>query len=240
MATATHLPAKLLKATGSLTSGQTINLGGDTFMLAAVKAGNGIPLTAFTNDTTTYTATWANGANSITVNSSAGLLPNMQLSGATGLPNPCFIASISANTVFICGALGAAASTSTAQASATAITVSSGVQWVSDVLGATTGTNAEDTLIGARQTLSSVTWAYASGDSVGTIDWSFGNVTYAQSGSDDGLTRYFVLYDSSVGAGDTTHPVLAILDPGQTVSVVNGTLTLQCPTGGLLQFTGAG
>jgi hypothetical protein len=36
---------------------------------------------------------------------------------------------------------------------------SSGVQFVSNV----TGTNVEDTLIGARQTLSGVTWAYDGG-----------------------------------------------------------------------------
>ena len=75
---------------------------------------------------------------------------------------------------------------------------------------------------------------------LGVVDWSFSNVTYAQNASDDGLTRYFVIYDSSEGSGDSTYPVLAVLDPGQLVSVVNGPAVLQCPTGGLLQMTGGG
>jgi hypothetical protein len=157
MATATHIPTKLLKAQGQLTSAQAVNLSGDTFKMLAVKAGSGIPSTA-----------------------------------------------------------------------------SGGIQFVADI----TATNAEDTNIGARPTLSGVTWAYDA--STGVVDWSFSNVVYAQAGGDDGLTRYFVIYDSSQGSGDSTYPVVAILDPGQTVSVVNGSLTIQCPTGGLIQFTGGG
>jgi hypothetical protein len=114
-------------------------------------------------------------------------------------------------------------------------TASGGIQFVSDI----TGTNAEDTLIGARQSLAGVTWAYDAG--TGIVDWSFTNITYAQAGGDDGLTRYFVIYDETQSAGsDATRPVVAILDPGQLCSVVNGSLTLQCPTGGLIQFTGGG
>jgi hypothetical protein len=71
MATATHIPTKLMKAQGQLTANQNVNLSGDTFKIMAVKAGSGIPSTS-----------------------------------------------------------------------------SSGIQFVSDI----TGTNAEDTLIGARQT----------------------------------------------------------------------------------------
>jgi hypothetical protein len=157
MATATHLPTKLLKAQGSLTSGQAVNLSADVFKILAVKAGSGIPST-----------------------------------------------------------------------------LSGGIQFVADV----TATNAEDTLIGARQSLAGVTWAFDAAN--GVVDWSFSNITYAQASGDDGLTRYFVIYDSSVGTTDATYPVVAVLDPGQLVSVVNGSLTLQCPTGGLIQFTGAG
>lgn len=157
MATATHLPTKLMKAQGALTAGQAIALATDTLMMLMVKAGTGIPSTS-----------------------------------------------------------------------------SAGIQFVADV----TATNAEDTLIGARPTLSGVTWAFDA--SLGIVDFSFSNVVYAQAAGDDGLSRYGVIYDSSVGAGDSTHPVLAILDLGQTVSVVNGSLTLQCPTGGLIQFTGGG
>jgi hypothetical protein len=158
MATATHIPTKLMKAQGQLTANQNVNLSGDTFKIMAVKAGSGIPSTS-----------------------------------------------------------------------------SSGIQFVSDI----TGTNAEDTLIGARQSLSGVTWAYDG--ATGVVDWSFSTVTYAQAGGDDGLTRYFVIYDETQSsATDATRPVVAVLDPGQLVSVVNGAVTISCPTGGLIQFTGGG
>jgi hypothetical protein len=111
---------------------------------------------------------------------------------------------------------------------------SSGIQFVADV----TGTNAEDTLIGARQTLAGVTWAFDGGGVA--VDWSFTTITYVQNGSDDGLTRYFVIYDNTVGVGDSTHPVFVVIDPGQLISVVNASLTIQSPTGGLVQFTGGG
>lgn len=157
MATATHIPTKLMKAQGQLTANQAVNLSGDTFMIFAFKAGSGLP-------------------------------------------------SLS----------------------------SSGIQFVADI----TGTNAEDTNIGARITLSGVTWAFDA--SLGVVDWSFSNITYAQNAGDDGLTRYFGIYDNTLGANDSTHPVVAVLDPGQTISVVNGSVVLQCPTGGLIQYTGGG
>lgn len=158
MATATHIPTKLMKAQGQLTTGQAINFSSDTFRIMAVKAGTGIPSTS-----------------------------------------------------------------------------STGIQFVSDV----TATNVEDTLIGGRQTLTGVTWAFDA--SLGIVDWSFANISYAQNASDDGLSRYFLIYDETVSAGtDATRPVVAVLDPGQLISVVNGSLTIQCPTGGLIQFTGGG
>jgi hypothetical protein len=160
VATATHIPTKLLFAQGALTANQTVNFNDTTaarFRIMAVKAGSGIPSTS-----------------------------------------------------------------------------SSGIQFVADI----TSTNAEDTLIGSRQNLTGVTWANDA--SLGVVDFSFSNVVYAQAGGDDGLTRYFVIYYTGVGAADATWPVVAILDPGQLVSVVNGSLTIQCPTGGLIQFTGGG
>lgn len=157
MAVTTHLPTKLLKAQGQLTSGQAVNFSSDTFKMLAVKAGSGLPLMS-----------------------------------------------------------------------------STGVQFVSDV----TGTNAEDTAIGSRITLSGVTWSFDA--TLGVVDFSFSNVTYAQNGADDGATRYFVIQDTTVGATDATSPVIAIIDPGQFISVVNNSQVLQCPTGGLLQFTGGG
>jgi hypothetical protein len=148
-----------MKAQGSLTSGQAVNLAADTFKLVALKAGTGIPSTT-----------------------------------------------------------------------------SSGIQFVADA----TATNAEDTAIYAstRPSFTGVTWAYDA--STGVIDWSFSNLVLAQQAGDDGLTRYFAIYDGSVGTTDATFPVVAILDPGQTVSTLNGTLTIQAPTGGLIQFTGGG
>lgn len=157
MATATHIPTKLMKAQGQLTSGQAVNLASDTFKMLAVAAGGGIPSTS-----------------------------------------------------------------------------SSGIQFVADI----TGTNSEVTLIGARKTLAGVTWAYDA--SLGIVDWSFTNVVYAQAPGDSGLTRYFVIYDDTLGSSDTDKPVLCILDPGQLVSAVNGSVTIQCPTGGLIQYTGGG
>ena len=111
---------------------------------------------------------------------------------------------------------------------------STGIQFVADVIA----TNAEDTLIGARQTLTTVTWTNDA--TLGQVDWSFANIVYAQTGSDDGLTRYFVIYDNTVGVTDATRPVVAIIDPGALVSVVAASLTIQAPAGGLISFTGGG
>jgi hypothetical protein len=111
---------------------------------------------------------------------------------------------------------------------------SSGIQFVADVIA----TNPEDTLIGARQTLTTVTWTNDA--TLGQVDWSFASIVYAQAGGDDGLTRYFVIYDSTVGGTDATAPVVAIIDPGALVSVVAASLTIQAPTGGLISFTGGG
>lgn len=114
-------------------------------------------------------------------------------------------------------------------------TTSAGIQFVGDVLSG----NPEDTTIydGTRPTISGVTWAYGTS---GTVDWSFSNIVLAQQSGDDGNTRYFVIGDTSSGASDATHPVVAILDPDQLVTVVNGGVTIQAAAGGLIQFTGGG
>lgn len=110
-----------------------------------------------------------------------------------------------------------------------------GIQFVSDV----TGTNAEDTLIGARQTILGTTFTLDAGNV--SCDWSFTTIVYAQSGLDDSLTRYFVIYDETQSsATDATRPVVAIIDPGALVSVISGSLSIASPTGGLIQFTGGG
>lgn len=109
---------------------------------------------------------------------------------------------------------------------------STGIQFVADI----TGTNAEDTSIASRATLAGVTWAFDA--STTAVDWSWTSVVYAQNGADDGLSRYWVIYDSSQGANDATHPVVLLVDPGATVSTVTGSVTVACPAGGILQFTG--
>lgn len=109
-----------------------------------------------------------------------------------------------------------------------------GVQFVADI----TSSNSEDTNIGSRPTLSGVTWGSAS--TTNTVQWSFSNITYSQTSSDDGLSRYFVIYDATPVGGDTASPVVLFFDPGTSVSVTASSLTLQSPSGGALQFTGGG
>ena len=110
-------------------------------------------------------------------------------------------------------------------------TSKTGIQFVSDV----TGTNAE--VSGgtyARQTLGAITLAFGSGDDV---DWSFGNVTFAQdavSGPTD--ARYAVIY-KDVGGADSTRPVICVIDLNGTVSLRTGDLVLSAPAGGLIQWT---
>lgn len=111
---------------------------------------------------------------------------------------------------------------------------STGVQFLTDVFS----TNSEDTAIGARQNVTNVTIGYGSNGT--QVNFSFGNITYAQNAGDDGLSRYGILFSQSSGAQDNVRAVIAILDLGQTVSVTNGPLTLQCPAGGLIQWTGGG
>jgi hypothetical protein len=49
------------------------------------------------------------------------------------------------------------------------------------------------------------------------VDWSFSTVTYAQAGGDDGLTRYFVIYDETQSsATDATRPVVASSTPASS------------------------
>lgn len=109
-------------------------------------------------------------------------------------------------------------------------TSKTGVQYVSDV----TGTNAEVTGTGyARQTLSSVTVAFGSGDDV---DFSFANITFAQNAAGFTNGRYGVIFKDAGGA-DSGNPVVAILDLNATVSVVGGDLVLSAPSGGLIQWT---
>lgn len=228
MATATHIPTRQMKAQGALTSGQAVNLGSDTFRIVALKAGSGIPVTEYFSNTAITGSTHSNTTiDTLSTNPvTAGVLVNMAISGS-GIPANTYITAVTSASITLSQA-------ATATASGVALTITGGVQFVADL----TLTNPEDTLISARLTLSSVTWAF---DSNGTqVDYSFANIVYAQNAGDDGLSRYFAIYDSSVGSGDSTYPVLAVLDPNQLISTVNGSQTLQCPTGGLLQYTGGG
>lgn len=111
-------------------------------------------------------------------------------------------------------------------------TSSTGVQFIGDV----TGTNAEMSYAGyARQTLTGVTVAF-DGTTLTYVDFSFANITFAHNAADPGTGRYVVIADTSVGANDAAHPVLAIFDPGTTVSSAAGDLVLSSPTGGMIQW----
>lgn len=128
---------------------------------------------------------------------------------------------------FVCGIVVAGASIPSTQAG--------GIQFIADV----TVTNTELSYAGyARQALTGITWAFDANNV--QVDWSFANITFAQNAADPGTGRYGFIAYKGVGTTDATFPVVAILDFGQTVSVVNGSLVLQSPTGGLIQFTGGG
>ena len=111
-------------------------------------------------------------------------------------------------------------------------TTSSGVQFISDV----TAANPEVTGTGySRQTLTATTVAY-DGISNITVDFSFGNITFLQNSSGFSNGRYIIFADTSIGAGDASHPVLAVCDPGQNLSVVSNDIVLSSPVGGLIQW----
>ena len=104
-----------------------------------------------------------------------------------------------------------------------------------------TATNAEMTYAGyARQALTGITWAALAGNT--SIGWSFSNITFPQEAADPGTGRYGIIgYLGPSGSyADSAAPVVAVLDFGATVSTVNGSLVLQCPSGGLIDYTGAG
>lgn len=110
-----------------------------------------------------------------------------------------------------------------------------GVQYLGDVFI----NNAEQPNIGARQYLTGLTVAT---DANGIqVDFSFTNVVYVQNPGDPGNARYGIFFQQSATAADgNLKPVISILDLGQLVSTQNGSLTLQSPAGGLIQWTGGG
>lgn len=111
-------------------------------------------------------------------------------------------------------------------------TTKTGVQFVADV----TATNTEVSGAGyARQTV-----AGSVVDFDGSIDtyvnWSFSDVTFAfnAGGFTDGA--FIIFYDETAGASDADRPVLAVCDPGVTMSTQAGAVVLTCPAGGLIQW----
>lgn len=109
-------------------------------------------------------------------------------------------------------------------------TIGTGVQYISDV----TATNSEVTGTGyARQTLTGVTIAVDG--SVNTqVDFSFGAITYAQNAAGFTNARYAILAKNT--GVDSTSPVFAVCDLITNQSVVVGSLILNAPSGGLIQW----
>ena len=235
MATATHIGTKLILAQSELSSTLGVNFDDTTaahFVCGIVVAGNGIPVTEYFNDTS-ITGTTTSASNTITSPSvnpvTAGVLPNMAISG-TGIPAGTYVQSVTSTTIVM-------TQNATASAAGVALTITGGVQFIADV----TATNAEMSYSGyARQDLTGITNAVASNGT--QVDWDFSNVTFPQEAADPGTGRYgFIAWLGASGSyTDAAAPVVAILDFGQTVSTVNGSLVLEPPAGGLINFTGGG
>jgi hypothetical protein len=110
-------------------------------------------------------------------------------------------------------------------------TSKTGVQYVSDV----TAANTEVTGTGyARQAITGSTVAF---DATGTtiVDWSFGDITFAQNAAGFANGAYIILYKDKGGA-DSANPVIGVGDPNQTLDVTGGDLVIKCPAGGLIQW----
>lgn len=111
-------------------------------------------------------------------------------------------------------------------------TTKTGVQYVADV----TATNTEVSgALYARQTV-----AGSVVDFDGSIDtyvnWSFSDITFVSDASGFTNGTYIIFYDETAGASDADRPVLAVCDPGVTMSTQAGAVVLTCPAGGLIQW----
>jgi hypothetical protein len=112
-------------------------------------------------------------------------------------------------------------------------TSKTGIQFLQDVF---TGGNTEVTGTGyARQTLTGVSAAF---DSVGTtlVDFAFNNITFSQNAAGFTNARYAIIVDTTIGANDAAHPVIAVCDLGSNQSSQPGDLVLAAPAGGLIQW----
>lgn len=107
-----------------------------------------------------------------------------------------------------------------------------GIQFISETISA----NPEVTGTGyTRQTLTATAVTF---DSTNTqVDFTFGNITFAQNAAGFTNARYAIIADTTVGGGDSTHPVLAVCDLGSNQSVQSGSLVLTCPASGLIQWS---
>ncbi len=109
-------------------------------------------------------------------------------------------------------------------------TSKTGIQYVADI----TATNSEVTGTGyARQSLTALTIAF-DGTATNAVDWSFGNITFSQNAAGFSNARYFGICKNT--GSDATSPVVALIDPGATISVVGGDVVISSPTGGLIQW----
>jgi hypothetical protein len=130
---------------------------------------------------------------------------------------------------------------------------SSGCQYLSTVFTS----NADLSGTGyTRQWVSGLTATYDATTNT-YIDWKFNPITFPQNAADGGAGRYgYIAYAPSstivalATAGvtqglnqcsnDASYPLVAILDLGQQVSVLNGSLIIQAPATGLIQWEGGG
>lgn len=106
-----------------------------------------------------------------------------------------------------------------------------GINFVADITG---GGNAEVTGgTYARKTLGTKTWAFDS-SATDQIDFGFASITWSQDASGPTGMRYLILFKDAGGA-DSANPVIAIIDPDATYSMVTGDVVAASPTGGTIQ-----
>lgn len=112
-------------------------------------------------------------------------------------------------------------------------TSKTGIEFLQDVFS---GGNTEVIGTGyARATLSGVTVAFDATSTI-AVDLTFTTVTFSQNAAGPNNIRYGIIVDTTIGAGDSTNPVVAVCDLGAVQSTQTGDLLLTPPTGGVIQW----